>query len=102
MTKSPRKNVPDMAIESGPIFLWRNVESYPWIITKYPPYLFYWVIKWLEVSPSNRSVMEAIAKILDKIWAASWQNQQNDWVPSELRSAWAFAKSDQSSLCTNG
>ena len=32
-------------------------------------------------------------------WATSWQNQQNDCVPNEDRSAWASAQSDQSSLC---
>ena len=26
------------------IFLWRNKENYPLIITKYPPYLFHWVL----------------------------------------------------------
>ena len=34
------------------------------------------------------------------IWAAKWQNQQNDCVPSEdFRSAWASAQSDQSLSC---
>ena len=32
------------------------------------------------------------------IWATSWQNQQNDCAQQRLRSAWAFAQSDQSSL----
>ena len=33
------------------------------------------------------------------IWAASWQNQQNDmWAQQRLRSAWASAQSDQSLL----
>ena len=33
-------------------------------------------------------------------WAASWQNQQNDMCAQRrLRSAWASAQSDQSSLC---
>ena len=26
------------------MFLWRNVENYPSIITKYPPYLFHWIL----------------------------------------------------------
>ena len=30
------------------------------------------------------------------IWAASWQNQQNDCAQRRLRSAWASAQSDQS------
>ena len=35
------------------------------------------------------------------IWAAAWQNQQNDMCAQRrLRSAWASVKSDQSSLCT--
>ena len=29
------------------------------------------------------------------LWAASWQNQHNGCAPSELRSAWASAQSDQ-------
>ena len=41
------------------------------------------------------------------IWAASWQNQQSDYAPSEdsdaqsvqSRSAWASAQSDQSLRC---
>ena len=34
-----------------------------------------------------------------KIWATTWQNQQNECAPSEKRrSAWASAQSDQSSL----
>ena len=33
-------------------------------------------------------------------WAATWQNQQSECAPNELRSAWASAQSDQSSLCT--
>ena len=34
------------------------------------------------------------------IWAASWQNQQNDLCTQQrLRSAWASAKSDQSLRC---
>ena len=34
------------------------------------------------------------------IWAASWQNQQNDmYAQRKLRSACASAQSDQSSLC---
>ena len=34
------------------------------------------------------------------IWAASWQNQQNGmWAQRRLRSAWAFAQSDQSLCC---
>ena len=37
--------------------------------------------------------------ILRNKWATSLQNQQNDCAPSELRSAWASAQSDQSSLC---
>ena len=32
-------------------------------------------------------------------WATSWQNQQNDCAPSEDRSAWASAQSDQSLRC---
>ena len=33
-------------------------------------------------------------------WAAIWQNQQNDiCTQRRLGSAWAFAQSDQSSLC---
>ena len=33
-------------------------------------------------------------------WTASWQNQQNGMCAQRrLRSAWAFAQSDQSSLC---
>ena len=35
-----------------------------------------------------------------KIWAASWQNQQNYlWAQQRLRSAWASAQSDQSLSC---
>ena len=32
------------------LFLWRNKQSYPLIITKYPPYLFHWgnLNQWLE------------------------------------------------------
>ena len=34
-------------------------------------------------------------------WAATWQNQQNGlWLQRRLRSAWASAQSDQSSLST--
>ena len=40
-------------------------------------------------------------KTSKRIWAASWQNQQNGMCAQQrLRSAWAFAQSDQSSLCT--
>ena len=36
----------------------------------------------------------------DALWATSWQNQQNDFCAQRtLRSAWASAQSDQSSLC---
>ena len=36
----------------------------------------------------------------EKIWAASWQNQQNDLCAKQrLRSAWASAQSDQSLRC---
>ena len=35
-----------------------------------------------------------------RFWAASWQNQQNGMCAQRrLRSAWAYAQSDQSSLC---
>ena len=35
------------------------------------------------------------------VWAASWQNQQSGMCAQQrLRSAWASAQSDQSSLCT--
>ena len=35
------------------------------------------------------------------IWAASWQNQQNDlWAQWRLRTAWVSTQYDQSSLCT--
>ena len=33
------------------------------------------------------------------IWAATWQNQQNGYAPSEDRSAWASTQSDQSLRC---
>ena len=40
-------------------------------------------------------------KIKNTNWAAAWQNQQNDLCAQrKLRSAWASAQSDQSSLCT--
>ena len=38
--------------------------------------------------------------LLRNIWAASWQNQQIDMcIQRRLRSAWASAQSNQSSLC---
>ena len=33
------------------------------------------------------------------IWAATWQNQQNEYAPSEDWSAWASAQSDPSLRC---
>ena len=39
-------------------------------------------------------------KLFEFIWAASWQNQQNDLCAQRrLRSAWASAQSDQSLRC---
>ena len=44
-------------------------------------------------------ILSAIS--LNRIWAAAWQNQQNDLCAQRrLNSAWASAQSDQSSLCT--
>ena len=42
-------------------------------------------------------------RLFVRIWAASWQNQQNGMcAPRKFRSAWASAQTDQSSLCTQG
>ena len=50
-----------------------------------------------DLKPSNIAVNEDCE--LKVIWAAAWQNQQNDLCRSaKLRSAWASAQSDQSSL----
>ena len=39
------------------MFLWRNKQNYPLIITKYPPYLFtprkYWLITQEAMAPSR-------------------------------------------------
>ena len=32
-------------------------------------------------------------------WDETWQNQQSEYAPSEDRSAWASAQSDQSLRC---
>ena len=37
--------------------------------------------------------------LCSKIWAATWQNHQNECAPSEDRSAWTSAQSDQSLRC---
>ena len=38
-------------------------------------------------------------EVVKEIWAATWQKQQNECAPSEDRSAWASAQSDQSLRC---
>ena len=47
-------------------------------------------------------LLEAVLRVCHasfSIWAASWQNQQSECAPSEDRSAWASAQSDQSLRC---
>ena len=49
-------------------------KNYPWIISKYPPILFhcYRCVAWCLCKEAYRTV-----------WAAAWQNQQNDCAPIE-------------------
>ena len=62
--------------------------SLPWLQTLKAAFL----VMWLMLSLTTVSVW---------IWAASWQNQQNDLCTQQRRrSAWASAQSDQSSLCS--
>ena len=47
----------------------------------------------------SHNAQEPLKAKTKNIWATTWQNQQNKCVPSEDRSAWASAQSDQSLLC---
>ena len=53
------------------MFLWRNKQNYPLIITKYPLYLFHWlmVVKAPKVSRHSCMLMDSLST-----WASSWKN----------------------------
>ena len=64
------------------MLLWRNRQNYPLslIITKYPPYLFQWICV-VSFSILGELLFSLFRNFY--IWAATWQNQQNDCAPSE-------------------
>ena len=90
-------------------------NSWPWSLNEVRN-IYYTRIHWLKVLWGGKFVPCLQCKFMimreivyphgfqtdsgiDRIWAASWQNQQNGMCAQRrLRSAWASAQSDQSSL----
>ena len=74
------------------LFKWKNADM---ILCFSSAYIRIDIMK----SSLNPSLRLYYGSAVNEIWAASWQNQQNDCAQQRLRSAWASAQSDQSLRC---
>ena len=91
----------NLCSESLKLTLWIKSTSKQRPVLHSPIGVVYWDVElyFILYIPANLIIVLAVLLHI-YIWAASWQNQQNDLrAQRRLRSAWASAQSDQSLRC---